>query len=224
MAVRVLGLKRNLGERGRDCADSPPPCGYGIHTSGPCSALVACDGVGGAKEQGRVPLPWMGRGQGWGENAGKRQMPWHAGSAAAERREELLIGERRAWLCCLPPPLAPPHKGRGICRGVWPREAAHTRVGSTVAIVGRCVNTLALWGRNRVGEPRSSMLGIPSHPVPPPQGGRGRCGALRASIEGRRGRWRLTPPVDLNGTAPWPTSGSSTGAGRRSRGHWRPRT
>ena len=35
---------------------------------------AARDGDGGQKEQGSVPLPLMGRGQGWGEGAGKWQM------------------------------------------------------------------------------------------------------------------------------------------------------
>ena len=35
--------------------------------------------------------------------------------------------------------------------GCVAREAAHTRVESAVAIVARCVNTLALVGRDTVG-------------------------------------------------------------------------
>ena len=45
-----------------------------------------------------------------------------------------------------------------------------------------------LSGISPVHTPRHPRFGIPPHPVPPPQGGRERCGALRFVFEGRRSR------------------------------------
>jgi hypothetical protein len=126
------GLRRNWTRLSDErAATSPPPLWATESTQvvrAPLSA--ACDDVGGAKEQGRVPLPWMGRGQGWGENAGKRPMRWHASSAAAGRREE-----RRGMVALASPTPSPsPRHVEDMPSAWWGGESGRICGAVTVSI------------------------------------------------------------------------------------------
>jgi hypothetical protein len=182
------GLRRNWTRLSDErAATSPPPLWATESTQvvrAPLSA--ACDDVGGAKEQGRVPLPWMGRGQGWGENAGKRPMRWHASSAAAGRREE-----RRGMVALASPTPSPsPRHVEDMPSAWWGGESGRICGAVTVSIDRRDRRNKMCEHPSLVGEgqgggiPGQSGVVVPPTPNPSPQGGgeSGRtCGAVTVS-------------------------------------------